>query len=108
MRGRRDACPTLVLRYIDIDPPAFLVKPHNAFDQSEERVVLASADITARAEFGAALPDQDASRRDFLAAESLDATHLRVRVAPVARRALTFLMCHAANSQIKQNPGVYR
>src|SRR5690606_35188486 len=46
---------------------------HRAFDQREQRVVLADADIAAGMPFGAALADDDVAGDDALAAELLHA-----------------------------------
>src|SRR5439155_23943021 len=58
------------------------------------RVVLADAGAGAGAEARAALPDEDHPRHHVLAGEHLHAEHLRVRVAPVARRSKAFLVRH--------------
>jgi len=58
------------------------------------RVVAADACAGARAEASAALPYENHSGLDRLAAEDLDAEELGVRVAAVARRAEAFLVRH--------------
>src|SRR5258706_224796 len=51
---------------------------HFAVDQCEQRMVLADADIAAGLELGAALTNDDRAGRNGLAAEHLDAEHLRL------------------------------
>src|SRR5207248_5080080 len=60
----------------------------------EDRVVLADAGAVARTEARTALADEDHPRRHVLSGEELHAEHLRIRVATVARRAESLLMCH--------------
>src|SRR5262245_50966691 len=89
------ACPAaLVLRRVDVDPPPFLIEPHDAIDQREERIIRTHANVAAGTELRAALADNNVPCNDPLAAEPLHAAPLRVRVATIAGRALTFLMCH--------------
>src|SRR5260370_4002359 len=81
----------------DRHPPAVLADAlvlHLAGDQREERVVASESDAGAGRDLGPALADQDGPRVDDLTAVDLDAEHLGVRVAAVARRAATFLVCH--------------
>jgi hypothetical protein len=80
----------------DADETAIAARPERDFScaRREDRVVLADARAGPRAEARAALPDEDHPRRHVLAAEHLDAEHLRIRVAAVARRAQAFLVCH--------------
>ena len=59
-----------------------------------ERKIVPLADAAARMETIAHLADQDVAGDDALAAESLDAPSLRLRIAAVAAGALTFFMCH--------------
>ena len=65
-----------------------------AVDLGEERVVLAEADVETRPEASPALPHEDRTAGHDVAVEPLDAETLRLRVAPVARRALTLFVCH--------------
>src|SRR5713101_4115155 len=67
---------------------------HLAGDQREERVVASESHAGAGRDLGPALADQDGPRVDDLTAVDLDAEHLGVRVAAIARRAATFLVCH--------------
>src|SRR6218665_677036 len=69
-----------------------------AVDQGEQAVVLAHADIAAGGEARATLPHGDGPGRDPLTAEDLDPQHLRLGVAPVARRAAACFLCHDINS----------
>ena len=63
-------------------------------DLGKQRVVLAEADVQARAEAAAALAHEDRPAGHDVAVEPLDAEPLRIAVAPVARTALSFFMCH--------------
>src|SRR5512141_2850143 len=83
----------------DVAPEAALVvEVHDAVHLREERVVLGAADVQARLERRAALPDEDRAPGDELAGEALDAEALRVAVASVAGRARTFFVCHLSVS----------
>jgi hypothetical protein len=75
---------------------AFAVEDDLAVDEREQCVISALADALAGVELGAQLADQDIAGDDLLAAESLDATTLAVRIATVATGALTFFMCHGS------------
>src|SRR5438445_29672 len=66
----------------------------DAVAQREDRVVAADAGSGAWAELRAALAHDDRAGRHLLAGEDLHAEHLRIGVAPVARRAETLLVCH--------------
>src|SRR5579871_4997265 len=87
-----------VLRWIDADPAAVAVEAHDAFDEREERIVLRPLHAFARMEVRAALTHDNAARGDVLAGKSLHAKVLRIRIAPIARRALALLMCHISFS----------
>jgi len=63
--------------------------------QGKERIVLAHTHIGAGEEFGPALPDENRAGHNLLAAERLNASILGIAVSPIARRALSFLMCHS-------------
>src|ERR1051326_2052879 len=65
-----------------------------AVDLREQRVVPAATDVQAGLEARAALPHEDAATGHELAAEPLDAEHLRVRVTAVARAADAFFVRH--------------
>src|SRR5947208_5823751 len=69
---------------------AFVVEVHDAVDLGEEGVVAADADVHAGIETGPALTDENRTTGDELAGETLDAEHFRLRIAAVARRALSF------------------
>jgi len=62
--------------------------------ESEKGIVRTDAHIEAGMNAGAALAHENASSRDHLAVKPLDAEHLRVAVAAVARRANAFFMRH--------------
>src|SRR5262245_11205077 len=65
-----------------------------ARDPRVQRVVAADADVGAGVHARAALPHQDLAGIDALAAVDLHAEALRLGVAPVARAAACFLVCH--------------
>src|SRR6266540_2285493 len=67
---------------------------HFACDQSEERVVLADADVLARQESRTALADEDRTRLDQRAGEFLHAETLPGGVATVACGACALFVCH--------------
>src|SRR5438270_282908 len=81
---------------VDVYEAALAAPPelHAAVAQREDRVVAAEARPRAGAEPRAALAHDDRPGAHLLAGEDLHAEHLRVRVAPVARRAETLLMRH--------------
>src|SRR3954453_19492995 len=76
---------------------AFVVEVHDAVDLGEERVVAADADVHAGIETRPALADQNRTAGNELAGEGLDAEHFRLRIAAVARRALSFFMSHGCS-----------
>jgi len=78
----------------NIHSSTFAVKAYNSIRKSIQGIVFAPADIPAWMELGAALPDDDSSGADALAAEDLDAEPLACRFAAVAYRTLSFFMCH--------------
>src|SRR5262245_35233516 len=76
---------------LDVDATAFLVEVNRAFDQREDRVVASQADVPAGTPLRAALPDDDISGDDVLAAVLLDSQTLCARITTVAGRSLTLL-----------------
>ena len=60
-----------------------------------QRVILATTDIVAGMELGAALTYDDVTGYHDLATEFLDAQAFRLRIASVAGRARRFLVCHS-------------
>src|SRR5690606_37550670 len=78
---------------------------HAAFGQREQGEVLAQANVLASVELGAELANDDAARRHQLAAKALHATTLTVRIATVAARTLTLLMCHCSNLSCRRLTG---
>ena len=66
---------------------------HVSADERKQRVVPSHSDAGAGTDLRAALADEDRAGVDQLATVDLHTKHLRVRVAPVARRAAAFLMC---------------
>ena len=73
---------------------ALVVELDRAFNQREQRVVAADADVVARVDARAALANDDVARDHDFAAELLDAEHLGVGVASVTSRAYALFMCH--------------
>ena len=87
---------------------------HRAFDQREERVIAADADVLTGVELRPALADDDIPREHVLAAETLDAEALRIGVPAVAGRAGALLgreklqieYEHSRKSIAQPGPGV--
>jgi hypothetical protein len=77
----------LQLAYVNVLPIAARRKLDRAFNQREERVILAHPDVLARIKLGAALTHDDVAREHALTAEALDAQTLGIGVAPVTGRA---------------------
>jgi hypothetical protein len=67
---------------------------HHAVGHGEQRIVLGAHDVLARMPFRPALANQNIAGLDELAAKFLHAQSLCIAVAPVARRAHSFFMCH--------------
>src|SRR5437763_16508239 len=80
----------------DLDKPTFATSAegNRSGASGEDRVVTADAGARAGTELRAALAYEDHPGLHFLAGEDLHAEHLRVRVAPVARRAESLLVGH--------------
>src|SRR6266567_3897188 len=80
----------------DADSPATadLAEIHGPADQREQRVIAAAADAVAGVEVRAALTDEDLARVHDLAAVTLDAEALGIRVAAVAAGRGALLVCH--------------
>jgi hypothetical protein len=79
---------------LHIHAPPIFVEIDFAVHQREERPIAARADILARFELRAALPDDDAAGGDGFSAKFLHAEPFADAVAAVADAALTFLVCH--------------
>src|SRR5204863_1628652 len=73
---------------------AVILKPDAAGDSGENRIVLAQSGVEARPEAAAPLAHDDGAAGDQIAVVRLDTQALRVRVAAVARAALSFFMSH--------------
>src|SRR5687768_9793048 len=79
----------------DVGPAAGAgAEAHAAFDQREQGVIAAHADVPAGMPARPALADDDVAGHDALAAEFLDPEALARRVAPVPRAAACLLMRH--------------
>src|SRR5437773_4685511 len=81
--------------------PAILADPlvlHVSADERKQRVVASDSDAGAGTDLRAALADEDRAGVDQLATVDLHAKLLRVRVAPVARRAAAFLCANYSES----------
>ena len=87
------------LRLLDVDRLAATLRAEldRAGHEGEQRVVATTADTLTRVEVRAALTDEDLARVDLLATETLDAEELCVRVATVAGRGRTLLVCHVSS-----------
>ena len=77
------AASSTVTTLMNLPAPAAIFKAHHAVDQREQRIVLRARHILSGLVARAALPDQDAAARNHLAAETLHAQPLAVRIAPV-------------------------
>lgn len=90
--------PTLVGRDIDgrfnVHPATFLVEVDVSFDEGEDGVVAAHADIPPGMPLGSLLADNNVAGNDEFAAELLDTQSLGDRVTTVAAGTLTLLMSH--------------
>src|SRR5512140_1020730 len=86
----------LLLRiHADLEARAVLVlELHDAVDERVDREIGSEADVAARMPLRSALTDDDVAGDDFLSAELLDATVLRIAVATVSGRAYALFMCH--------------
>ena len=80
---RRQLCSTLSINADELPLAPLVFELNKPFDQSEEGIVLAAADVAARLPFRAALASQNVAAEDVLAAEFLQTKPLRVRVAAV-------------------------
>src|SRR5688572_8946598 len=81
----------------DGDDPALataFAEANDAGHPREEGVVLPAADVDTREKTRPALAHEDRASRHDLSRELLDPEPLGVRVATVARRALSLLVCH--------------
>ena len=80
----------------DVHAAAVPVEPDFAVRQREQGPIAARADILARDELRAALPNDDAASGDGLAAKRFYAEPFTDAVASVPDAALTFFMCHTS------------
>src|SRR5262245_42844157 len=83
--------------------PPLAVELDHARGQCEQRVIGAAADISAGKVTRATLPNNDAARLNLLPARHLDAQPLAMRLAAVAYRSLTLLMCHGCLAECVNN-----
>jgi len=77
---------------LPVEPEALVLD--YAVSDGEERVILGTHDVLARMPFRPALANKNIAGLDKFAAEFLDAQSLCIAVAPIARRAHSFFMCH--------------
>src|SRR4051812_5347329 len=92
-------------KWVDADPEPLLVlvlEFHMAIDRGEQRVVRGATHVPAGMELGAALNDDDRPGPHEFPTETLHAQVLRIRIAPVARRADAFFMSHAILSRLSR------
>ncbi len=68
---------------------------HYTIDEGKQRIVIASADVPARVETGAALAHHDAAGSNRLTTEALDAQAVRVAIPAVSAGTDAFLVCHS-------------
>src|SRR5947207_3216475 len=73
---------------------AFVFKLHHAVNHSEQRVILAAADVLSGLPLGSSLARQNVAAKHSLAAKLLESQSLRVRISPVTGRTYAFLMSH--------------
>src|ERR1700722_12864161 len=100
----RAVCWSLLQRQ-DADDPAVravVFEPHPPVDLREDGVVFSQAGVPARPESPSPLTHDDCATGDDIAVVRLDAQPLRVRVAAVARTALSFFMSHALIPSLKK------
>src|SRR5688572_3972038 len=71
-----------------------ILELHLAGDLREQRVILTQADVEAGLVLASALADENRAAGHEVAVEPLDAEPLRVAVAAVTRRSLSFFCCH--------------
>lgn len=70
---------------------------HRAINERKETVVFGATDIESRLNGSSALTDDDGPGLGFLTAVELDTQKLRIGIAAVPCRALTFFMRHDEN-----------
>src|SRR5918994_3874378 len=90
-------------RHVRAPAPAG-TEPDLAFNQREQRVIAAQADVVAGVPARAPLADDDVAGNDVLAAELLHAEPLARRVAAVARAAPGFLVRHLVSPRSRLRP----
>src|SRR5690348_2957540 len=73
----------------DVDPAAAAIEFDDAVDEREQSVIASLPDVLAGVELGAALANENVAVANLLAAETLDAAPLWVRIATVAAGTLT-------------------
>src|SRR5271156_3769444 len=73
---------------------ALIFEAHHTSDGGEEAIVLGAADVSAGLVTRATLANQNTAAGNELAAETLDAQPLSVRIASVCGRAAALFMCH--------------
>jgi len=82
-----------------------ILEADDAVGRGKERVVATQADVLPGLPLRAVLPHDDGAAADDLATEALDTEALRLAVATVAARSLTFLVSHGSNNLQLSRPG---
>lgn len=77
------------------------LKADCAIDKGEQRIIAAFADIDARMDMCAALPDKNVAREDELSICTLGPKTLGFTITAVLRRTDAFFMCHLLHLQIR-------
>lgn len=72
----------------------FVCELDDAVRDCEERVIRANSDVLTRADFGAALANEDVARLGVLSCVELGSEALALGIAPITGRAAGFFMCH--------------
>jgi hypothetical protein len=77
-------CSTFGINTDELTPAALVFEFYEAFDQGEQRIVLAAADVVTGFPFCPALTRQNIAAEDLLAAEFFESEPLCIRIAAVS------------------------
>ena len=83
-RFRSQFCGTFSINADEFALAALILELNNAFDQSEQRVILAASDILAGLPFRSPLAGKDIATKHVLTTEFFKSEPLRVRIAAVS------------------------